>query len=485
MTARPRPSCSLSSGARPRSPDSPTRSRAWATRSGTSPSLGSPAAAWRSRTEAPSTPIPWSASTSAAGSASGAPAAWKTAYGRLFDHLKDTTEHWPDTLEGLQPLYQAVAHGCQAGRHEEACAGVYRDRIYRGTGRGGFYSWRKLGAFGADLGAVACFFDPPWSSVSPLLAEVAQGGLLNEASIHLRALGRLTEAFEPMRAGLRLAVDQTDWGNAAIYAGNLGELELTLGDVAGAVHDSERSLDFADRSGDAGLEVIMRATLADALHQAGRREEALERFREAEAIQAEFQPKYPLLYSLQGFRYCDLLLACAERAAGRRSRDRGAGKACDEIERRTAQTLKWTEENRARAPLLDFALTNLTLGRARLYRALLQGSTPDDAESEISQAVEGLRRAGDITRFPLGLLTRAWLHFALNDPDRAHADLAEAQEIAERGPMPLHLADINLYRARLFHDRAALAEARRLVEKHGYFRRREELEDLEAVADRW
>jgi hypothetical protein len=36
-----------------------------------------------------------------------------------------------------------------------------------------------------------------------------------------------------------------------------------------------------------------------------------------------------------------------------------------------------------------------------------------------------------------------------------------------------------------FHDLTALAEARRLVEKHGYFRRREELEDLEAAAGRW
>jgi hypothetical protein len=51
--------------------------------------------------------------------------------------------------------------------------------------------------------------------------------------------------------------------------------------------------------------------------------------------------------------------------------------------------------------------------------------------------------------------------------------------------MPLHLADVHLYRARLFHDRVALAEARRLADKHGYGRRREELEDLETVAAGW
>jgi hypothetical protein len=57
--------------------------------------------------------------------------------------------------------------------------------------------------------------------------------------------------------------------------------------------------------------------------------------------------------------------------------------------------------------------------------------------------------------------------------------LDEVQMIAERGPMPLYLADVHLHRARLFRDRAELAKARALIEKHGYWRRREELEDAE------
>ena len=92
------------------------------------------------------------------------PGAWQAAHSRLFDHLSATTEHQPDTLAGLQPLYQAVAHGCQAGRYEEACANVYWHRISR---RGEIYPIRKLGARGAELGAVACFFTSPWSRVAP------------------------------------------------------------------------------------------------------------------------------------------------------------------------------------------------------------------------------------------------------------------------------------------------------------------------------
>jgi hypothetical protein len=48
-------------------------------------------------------------------------------------------------------------------------------------------------------------------------------------------------------------------------------------------------------------------------------------------------------------------------------------------------------------------------------------------------------------------------------------------------PMPLHQADILLYRARLFSDRPALARARKLIEKHGYHRRDKELRDAESA----
>ena len=54
-----------------------------------------------------------------------------------------------------------------------------------------------------------------------------------------------------------------------------------------------------------------------------------------------------------------------------------------------------------------------------------------------------------------------------------------------RGPMPLHQADVHLHRARLFRDKDALAEARRLIEKHGYGRRLEELADAEEASEHW
>ena len=54
------------------------------------------------------------------------PDAWRAAHRRLYEHLCATTKEGDQpTLEDLQPLYQAVAHGCQAGLQQEACDKVF------------------------------------------------------------------------------------------------------------------------------------------------------------------------------------------------------------------------------------------------------------------------------------------------------------------------------------------------------------------------
>ena len=407
-------------------------------------------------------------------------AAWRESHGRLYDFFDLTTEAQPATLAGLEPLYQAVYHGCQAGWPEVALTDIYDARILRGAGPDGFYSIRKLGAFGADLGAITCFFEEPWSRVTAALGEPDQAWLLNEAATRLRALGRLREALEPMRANLAMRLRREEWEHAPSSAVNLSELELSLGEVAAAVADAEAAVTLAENGGEAFWRMVSRATLADARHQAGDQQAARELFREAEQRQAENQPENPLLYSLRGFQYCDLLLAPAERAAQSGSVDPARAAECVEVEKRATRTLAIAEHHQW---LLDRALDHLSRGRSRLYRALLAGEGADQlapAAGDIEKAVAGLRAAGTQHNLPWALLTRAWLRFAQNDQAGARADLDEAAELAERGSMRLHLADIALNRARFFSDRAALAEARQLIEECGYGRRQAELEELEA-----
>jgi len=424
------------------------------------------------------------------------PAAWQAGHRWLFEVLCATTEHRPDTLAGLQPLYQAVAHGCLAGLYQQALV-VYIERILRGTGNDGFYSMYKLGAIGADLGAVACFFTAPWTTLAPGLAPglapADQAWLLNEAAYRLRVLGRLAEAAEPMQAVLEMVVRAENWKRAAASAQNLSEFELTRGEVATALAAGGQAVTYAERSGTADLHgfILSRMTQADALHQAGQRAEARDLFEAAEARQAADLAEYPQLTSVQGFRYCDLLLAEAEREAWQRwlGDEARAGETlaaavadCEAVSERATYALKIAIDNRW---ILDIALDHLTLARATLYKADFSILIPLFAHQHITTAVDGLRASGDVEFIGRGLLTRAWLHCASRDEAGARADLEEAWEIAERGPMPLFQADVLLTRARLFRDRAALAEARRLIERHGYGRRVGELADAEEAASRW
>ncbi len=474
------------------------------------------------------------------------PEAWREGHRRLYQHLTTTTPQFPDTLDGLQPLYQAVGHGCKAGLVQQACDEVYHARILRGREA---FSTHKLGAVGADLGAVACFFTEPWRRLSPDLSESAQAWLLNEAAFSLRALGRLSEALEPMRVGAELYVTRAEWKFAAIGYSNLSELQLTLGQITEAADSARQAVSHADRSGDAFQRMSKRTTLADALHQGGETEAAQTLFAEAEALQQQSQPQYPLLYSLPGFRYCDGLLGPVERAAWRCRGDHVRPKLAADKFAPTGQSRRSPEERSesgapspATAPglgltassglpgipssalvgpgadpqqeiastlapstellkqlhaaaqratyaqkiaiennwLLDIALDHLTLARCALYADLLQNQAPgQDAQDHSQAALSGLRASGNMDDVPRGLLTRALLYHALGRPDDALTDLDEADDIARRGGMQLHLADLALHRARLFADHDALKEARKLIEECGYGRRLPELQDAE------
>jgi len=424
-------------------------------------------------------------------------AIWIEGHRRLFEHLCKTTEHQPDTLDGLQPLYQAVAHGCLAGLHEQAMYKVYVDRILRGTGADGAYSWKNLGAVGADLGAVACFFDPPWTRLSPNLSPADQAWLLNQAAIYLAVLGRLTESLKPARLSMDMCIEQKDWKEAAIRASNLSGSELKLGQITAAVSDAKQSMAFADRGQDAFGQMCSRVTHAAALHEAGRLDEARRLFAEAEHLQADRQKSYPRLYSTQGFQYCDLLLSDAERQAWQQclqpttknQEPTTAVASCDNVaERAQGAQRAWREIFSNDPSLLTTALDHLISARAALYKAILTNSAPASSLSPVENAVDGLRQADAMDQIPRGLLTRAWFRFLQDDPIGCEADLAEVQDIAERGSMRLFLADCFLTRARLFRDRDALEQAIDLLKDlraKGYHRRDGELADANEAAKIW
>ncbi|MDP2224633.1 hypothetical protein [Nitrosomonas sp.] len=361
------------------------------------------------------------------------PDAWRKAHTQLYEYYRTLPKkEFPDTLEEMQPLFNAVAHGCAAELHQQVVDEVYWPRINRESD---FYLTKSLGAVSDDLAAVAHLFTTPWHILAVGLTEHWQAGVLSWTGFDLRALGRLREALEPMQVAVDKAIKLENWISAANGASSLSELQLTFGDMAAATINSQRSIDYADQSGSFFYRISRRTTRADVLHQAGEKAFALKLFNEAEKLQQEFQPEYPRLYSLWGFRYCDLLLA--------------QGKTTEVLERaQYALELSQHSDGKGGMGLLDIALDQLTLGRA--YWQL--GDFPQAARW-LDQAVVDLRASGQQDYLPRGLLARAALYRDTCNPNhdftRARQDLQEVYEIAEPSGMRLHLTDYHLEMVRL------------------------------------
>ena len=407
-----------------------------------------------------------------------APEAAKGAHSKLFDFYRALPEQdLPDTVEAMQPLFDAIGHGVKAGRAQEAYDDVFRRRVRRNNEQ---YLNRVHGAVAAELAVIARFFETPWTRPNQSLVAGDKAWLLSSAAYCLTALGRLDEALAPREAGLAADIESEDWRNAAVAGGNLSDALLTLGRVQDAVAAAELAIAHADRSGDADQRQYRRTDLAAALVAAGGADRAEALFVEAEDLQRESRPGTPDLVSLQGYQYGDLLLA--------------KGAVAEALTRGRTQ-LDIAERFLGRGMgLQDIGFARLLIGRA------LDAQDAAEAAAMLDAAVEGMRRSGSERRVPETLLARAAhrrkraaagetdLHPALRE------DLAEIEDIAAP-EMRLYLADLALERARLALDvpaafdgpHAARAEAEtqtaraaELIAAIGYHRRDGELAELQA-----
>ncbi len=349
---------------------------------------------------------------------------------------------------------------------------------------------------------------------------------------------------------MKLRIKQEDWLDAAVIASILSQQLLMLGSIfqsqpinnnLDSIEIAKQSIQLADKSSDKFINIVCSAVLADALHQAGKLAKARDIFVNTEKLQKKIQPEYPLLFSGQGFYFCDVLLTAGN---------------WKEAQQRAQQTLKYRYENWYSS--LSTGLDKLSLGRSYLQQAINQitankgiktilpsNIAPDSlliekvhcinlsaishknqqehhkimqtAKNWIYQAVDDLRKAGQEDLIVRSLLIRANYHrwsLLLTDiynstgmektnkhmyiskkvnlqeiQNNALQDLQEAYELTNRGNMRLHLTDYYLESARLMLTikqptskrliKEHIKNAKQLIEKTGYKRRLPELKQLE------
>jgi tetratricopeptide (TPR) repeat protein len=412
---------------------------------------------------------------------------WRDGNRLLFEHCKSTVPDRPETTDQMGWLYQAVAHGCRAGRHAEAAA-IYRDRIMRGDES---YSTRRLGLYAADLAGLSHFFDQPWEKPSALLGPEDAAYLVRTAGFRLRGLARLDEAAEALRRAFLSYKAEKNPLEASRVGRNLCETLTLMGDLAEARTVGDESIILADVTQDLHQKIAERAAVAVTYHYLGRVDNAEALFRRAEALQAELTPRYPKLYALRGYHYSVFMLE--------------QGKS-EEVVRRGEETLGWVERKQVEGyGPVDLPLEHLALAMAKLQRGA--GHTRRDERIAASKphfevALAGLRRAGRSDFLPLGLLGRSlFLREVAEDasnPDERAAHLARAEEyldeveqICTKVQMSVYLLDCHLERARVQLAKGgggaesaavSLQTAKGILNSCPYFRRSGQLAELERQA---
>ncbi len=355
------------------------------------------------------------------------PEGFRAAHGRIFERLQNIIPESPLTLAELDPFFQAMWHGCKAGRHTEALGGFKRyDKV----------AARQFGAYGALLATLANFFARDWGQPIDGLSDANGTWLLNQVAFCLRALGRLREATEVMQATLAKSEAKGDWPNAIVDRDNLTSLYLSRGDLERARAMAERGVEEADSTEPGFQRVSNRSTCARIYHLLGHLERARSLFAEAEYIQLERQPSAPGLYGLRGYWLCDLLLDLGE---------------VEEARRRASEALLWTSLSGYPA---EAGYHRLTLGRT-----LVASGQYEEARGHFDTATEALRGVGMMEYFAPSLVNRAEFHRAAGDREAASRDLADALDRAKRYELRIVECDAYVEQTRLALDAQDLGAA--------------------------
>lgn len=357
------------------------------------------------------------------------PEVWRQAHERLYEYYKALPEKLygkflPDTLEEMQPLFSAVAHGCTAGLHQQALDEVFWTRIHRPREN---YIFNNLCAFDDALSILAYFFVIPWCKLHPNLSKNTKELILNYTSINLSASGRIREAVIVSNYGFETAKTKNNIEALVLESTHLSRWHLMLGEIINALKMASTAIKYIKEQNELHTnDWLLRTLLAqDALvkayYQKGDKEKTSSAFRKMIPIYR----KHPAISSIK-HTHLEILLSQNQ---------------TDKVIRKIKFTFKSSHNKRGMFELL--------LGRALKLKIDLPS-----ALYWVNQSLMELRISGIPYQIPEAILERSSIYRQTGDFARARQDLQEVFDIAEPSGMRLHLTDYHLEMARLL-----LAEA--------------------------
>ncbi len=166
-------------------------------------------------------------------------------HARFFEVLpKRQAKHHPDTMGEMEPLIDAVLHGCRADLGQRAHDEVFYTRIdRRDTGRITSYLSADLGAFETHLQLLRAFFpDGDFNAEPSVCREASKGYLIAAAGVALMSTGRPGDAIPLFERGAETCRRRAHWGNDCMCCQNLSESCGCLGRLPDAFEAARNGL---------------------------------------------------------------------------------------------------------------------------------------------------------------------------------------------------------------------------------------------------
>jgi tetratricopeptide (TPR) repeat protein len=364
---------------------------------------------------------------------------------RYYMRIADARTDPPATLDGLDPLIEAVHHACRSGAYAEGYL-LITDQLYAGD-RG--LITRELSAYDTVLSCFTDFFPRGDFRREPFTAggdPEMRGWLLHEVATSFQMLGRLWDAVAALRRAEAAFRGLGRYHQAAVSCQNRVELHLALGQLAGAEEAIGSAFELARRAGDHEDELVAETLSGTLHHYRGDHDAAEGAFASALRLAREFTP-IPLLYSWSGIHYAEHL-----RTTGR------AAAACQALEANltVCRRAGWTADEAA----CLIGLGDLALDKAGPSRGGPDSDPRTPAEREALQrarthfeAAHAIARG--ITRRDVligSLLARCRLAAAMGRSASARGDADQALAMAGSGGYRVAEVEARIALARVYQD---------------------------------
>lgn len=362
----------------------------------------------------------------------------------LFRQITDHFDFGRRDHSQLPELYAAVIHATRAENYLEAW------QLYHGEIHGGakFPSEQDMEFLANEIGVLGRFFRRRWADPVDAIPPQDRQVLLAAAGYALRQQNRLREGEQALTELLKISTD-SDYRLFALRT--LSSSMITLGEYVSA-HKYAEDIERENRSGDTAIRRESLVYRGAALRLIGKIEEAKACFVEAEHLQVSMPGGHEVLFGIEGFWYCDLLLAQGEAKVTEFELSEVLS---DNIQPDTEishdqEKLRWILHfkavrersfkalNLAAQCDMDVAigLHHLTYGKAEMYEHVLGADTSmADAGTHLSKAIAMLQHTHAFHQLPRAYIARGTYYRRLKDFQNALSDLGYAERLIEKGKL--------------------------------------------------